>query len=520
MSTMARAGAGKVFDIVIVGDGAAAVALLDALDSMAAQSGRSASIALVGSAATLGHGQCYREDSPALLMNSPAADMSISSSDKQHFVKWLDACGFDRKGEFVPRYVFGRYLRAHAQALLAKQVLEVERFEGLALDIRRNGVGFEVTTSGATLSSRKVALATGVSAPDDHYGLAGSVGYFPAAFPINPVIDRIGPDQDVFIVGSSLSAIDVAIALHHSGFRGNMAFISRRGRLPWIKSKRAPVTLLHVDGPGLIARAGRHGIGMRDVLRAARQDFATIGFDWRLLFAPGSPDTSEGLVSKLRKAGESSPWLNMLNAMQSELDPVWPSLRTEQRQTFIQRFLPDLLHKLASVPAQNLERVSSMLQSGQLRNLHGLKGLTSVGGKFIAQFADGSTASADAVINATGPSPQASGPLFAAIVGRKLAVPEPAGGLVCCPRSGALTSGANETVEGLHVLGHPSCGTNPIINNVVSIVGKARSVAEQLFLAGSDRTAPEARSQELAEPACHALRAVAVHCAEYPSLKV
>ena len=277
-----------------------------------------------------------------------------------------------------------------------------------------------------------------------------------------------------------MSAIDVSLALQARGFSGPLSFLSRRGRLPSIKCVKEDVSLHHVKRDALLASAPSGKVRLRSVLRAARRDFLSGGFDWRSLFADAAAASTASLAKEIREGSQALGWLNRVNRMQSELDPVWPHLLASDRDTLISRFLPDLMHKLAGIPVQNAERLHALFASGQQHNLHGVRDVRALDGRFLATFADGATASADYVINATGTARHLSSVLVRSLLDRGLARKRDTGGLDSHPISGQLMDSGGQPVAGLYALGHLTCGVNPVINHVGAIVAKAAVLAELL----------------------------------------
>lgn len=493
---------GPEFDLLIVGNGAAAVALLGALDQQGRRSGARLRIGLMGPATALGRGSCYHEDSAALLLNSPAADMSVRPGAPDHFVEWLHGAGLAAAGRFVPRYLFGRYVRETAQALVAGSVHAITQVDDVADGIARAsgtapaGALFLVAGRTRTWRSRAVVLATGMAAPADQYALAGRPGYFAAPFPADAILRRVAPGGRVMILGSSLSAIDVAIVLAQGGVGGPVTLVSRQARLPAIKCVKVKPALPHTSAQVAAWRAQGatpDGIGMRAVLRCTRRDLRAIGFDWRTLFAPAMATSADSMAAQIAAAAAPVDWLNQVNAMQSALDPVWARVREHERARFIVRCMPDLLHKLAGIPAANAQRVHQLMQAGQLRNVAGVRSVRHDGAAFVATLADGATVTADYVVNATGPARRAEGALCQALLDGGLARRHAAGGLDCIAQSGALVGGHGAVVPHLYALGHLSCGVHPVINNMSAIVAKAGDLAP--LLAPQERGGPARRGR-------------------------
>jgi uncharacterized NAD(P)/FAD-binding protein YdhS len=73
----------------------------------------------------------------------------------------------------------------------------------------------------------------------------GNPNYFRCLWPIAKLNDVV-PDVDVFVMGSTLTAIDVAIALVEREHKGVITFISHSGRLPKVQGKQSMNERRHV----------------------------------------------------------------------------------------------------------------------------------------------------------------------------------------------------------------------------------------------------------------------------------
>ncbi|GAA2204097.1 hypothetical protein GCM10009850_001750 [Nonomuraea monospora] len=109
--------------IAIIGGGAAAVGLLDAL---AMGDAEGAEVVVFEPSAHLWRGRPYGPDLDSVLVNAPPAIMSIRGSDPGHYASWLGAERAvdhldERFGQaLVPRALYGQYLADTAEAALAR----------------------------------------------------------------------------------------------------------------------------------------------------------------------------------------------------------------------------------------------------------------------------------------------------------------------------------------------------------------------------------------------------------------
>ncbi|HEX7832989.1 MAG TPA: FAD/NAD(P)-binding protein [Thermoanaerobaculia bacterium] len=215
------------FDVAIIGAGASGT--LTAVQ--AARAGLN--VGLIDAGARAARGLAYGTPYGAHLLNVPAARMSAFPDDPDHFLRWLrgrlpDAHG----GTFAPRALYGDYL---ASLLIAA---EVTRVGGSAVGLTD---GWTVHLhDGRTVNARSVVLALGNLPPNDPLDLGGNT---PPEYIRDPWAPgaSLGLDHDapVLLIGTGLTALDIAIALRHDGHRGTIYALSRNGRLP---QPHAPVT--------------------------------------------------------------------------------------------------------------------------------------------------------------------------------------------------------------------------------------------------------------------------------------
>lgn len=219
-----------------------------------------------------GRGLAYATASRVHLLNVRAANMSALPDDPGHFEQWArQNCAADRSS-FVARADYGRYLDAlfEAAAAEAPHRIALERDEVLAISRDRDGFRLKLG-SGATAAARRVVLATGNLAARTPQRIdAAALGDRYAADPWRADLGAgHDPDAPVVLIGSGLTAIDVALRLVEAGQRAPIVAISRHGLLPRVHGAPEPVPPL-ADPPPPDVRA---------ILRHLRQAHREIG--WR-----------------------------------------------------------------------------------------------------------------------------------------------------------------------------------------------------------------------------------------------
>lgn len=252
------------FDVAIIGAGASGT--LTAVQ--AARAGLS--VGLIDAGARAARGLAYGTPYGAHLLNVPAGRMSAFPDDPEHFLRWLRGRLRDaHAGTFAPRASYGDYL---ASLLIAS---DVTRVGGSAVGLTE---GWTVHLhDGRMVSARSVVLALGNLPPNDPLHLEGEA---PPEYVRDPWAPgaALGLDHDepVLLIGTGLTALDIAIALRHDGHRGTIYALSRHGRLPQPHAPSSPLAW--------------NGVPFSSPLEALR--WARAQADWRAAIDSLRPHTS------------------------------------------------------------------------------------------------------------------------------------------------------------------------------------------------------------------------------------
>lgn len=194
---------------------------------------------LVERRSKIGRGVAFGTTRDSHLLNVPAGRMGAFPDDIEHFHKWLSENGrsFDSH-DFVPRVKYGEYLRdvfTRATTEVPANV-RLNLIDDEAVDMAVNGDSAEIMLgSGEILPSTHVILAFGNFKPPHpsvgDMSFISSDKYFQDPWS-SALYDSLDPEDSIFIVGTGLSMIDVALHLHNHGHRGKISAISTRGLLP------------------------------------------------------------------------------------------------------------------------------------------------------------------------------------------------------------------------------------------------------------------------------------------------
>jgi uncharacterized NAD(P)/FAD-binding protein YdhS len=208
-------------------------------------------VVMIERAGEFGRGLAYGTSDPRHLLNVRASNMSAFPDDPDHFIRWLALHGpADAKPQaFVPRHLFGTYLQTMLAATLATddgaERLRIVPDEATALIEEPNGLRLRLAM-GRVIDVDHVVLATGNLPPRDLPCLDTDVLASPAYVRdpwASDALSGIGARDDVLLIGTGLTAVDVFVGLSRRGHRGHVQALSRRGLRPRPHAETGPVAI-------------------------------------------------------------------------------------------------------------------------------------------------------------------------------------------------------------------------------------------------------------------------------------
>ncbi len=238
---------------------------------------RSQASVLIDRTGDFGLGVAYSTPFEGHLLNVRSNRMSAVDGRPGDFVEWLRTHAPDHADPegFAPRRLYGRYVQDRLAAVEAAHPGRIERRLGSAVAIEPDGVRM---ADGSRVAARAVVLATGNPAPRTASALPGVISD-PWAL---GALDRIGAEDDVLIVGTGLTMVDMLQALDAAGWRGRATALSRRGLLP-----RA-----HGDLPDAPAELSPEAVAGAPSRRLAAARALSNDFGWRRVMEGYRPITA------------------------------------------------------------------------------------------------------------------------------------------------------------------------------------------------------------------------------------
>ncbi|MEU3609218.1 FAD/NAD(P)-binding protein [Streptomyces sp. NPDC035033] len=490
------------FSIGVVGGGAAAVCLIDALSLTHSEPG---SLTVFEPSPHLWRGRAYQVDTETLKVNATPDDMSVRHGDLAHFERWLETrdkiigvrVGVDRwsGSRFAPRTVYGEYLEQTAYAALG--------------ELRRQGWRVDLVGEGVTSASRAAnrvllrtgngrarafdyaVLCVGGDSPKDVYGLSGTPGFVADPYPIVSKLADVGEQDHVAVIGSGLTAIDIILSLAAQGHQGRISLLSRRGVLPGVRQKAVPFELRHFTPHRMEALAvGRPELTLDEIADVMRAEFRDAGADLDAVVSEIIRVDLEDPVDRLRRQIQEvdSPHmgLRILQRAVPETGPdVWPRLREQDKVQLLRAHYRTIMSLCCPMPPGSAGVLLDLVDAGRLDIAAGLQNITPrPDGGFDILTAECAEFTADRVVNAVNASegriPASAAPLVTSLMRNRVASRHPHGGLHIARPTSQLTSNGRPDPR-LYGLGNIAAGSLFFTFGIPSLVDRSQDIVSTIL---------------------------------------
>jgi uncharacterized NAD(P)/FAD-binding protein YdhS len=290
-------------------------------------------VVLISPDASPGRGVAYGAAQPWHILNARAGSMSICPDDPMHLVRWARAHGHAIEGtDFLPRALYGDYLADQFAETLATSRGRLRHHVATATALHRDEAGYVVLTANGPVRAGQVILAVGNPEQQRLPGVsdAAYAGPHLVTNPWSPY-QQPAADEPVLLLGTGLTAVDVALNLIEAGHRGPIEALSRRGLLP-LAHPELPPSSAH---PDLILDGG---LGLRELLRRVRVAIAA-----------------------------GADWVAVIDTLRHQADRLWDDFGDDDRQRFLRhvvRFWDVHRHRMAPPIAA---RIAELREQGRLR---------------------------------------------------------------------------------------------------------------------------------------------------------
>ncbi len=290
-------------------------------------------VVLIDPRGLFGPGLAYSTPSPRFKLNVRAKAMGAFPQEPEGFLHWLQRNDPTVSGEsFISRQQYGLYLQELVSEAVQRepQRLILKTDEVVEVTQRPDGSSFTlVLASGEQLDAAAIVLAIG-NILRRGVGGVGTEGALRA--PFNPEsYQDLKELHELFILGSSLTAVDVIMESEGRGFRGHYSVVSRNGRFP----------LPHQDPASLPS--------------------ASLPPSWE------NPGTALVLLKTIREAsracGSSQP---VFDAMRPKIQQMWTNLSASARRAFLRHLRPFWEIHRHRIPNEHFQTIRGLQAAGRL----------------------------------------------------------------------------------------------------------------------------------------------------------
>lgn len=411
----------------------------------------------------LARGVAYAKHFTGQLLNVPVAGMSVDPETPLHFYNWLTANAvkyphleFDA-ASFVPRSIYGDYVEEQFKAItdsagerFSVVFDEAEKFE-------RSGSNITVSCKRKeTIQAKFMVLATGNLPPADILVKTASFLQSPRYIsnPWTPgVIRNLETHQNVLIIGSGLTAIDIVLALYDQKHVGNIGLLSRRGKLPLPHTPGKPYQF---SQPELLLSGN-----ITTIVRALRNE--------------------------LKKCGEGISWQHIMDSIRPYTQQAWMNMSLEQKKIFLSRFRGFWEIHRHRVPASSLNKINEMKSKGQLVHYTGNICDAAEGSSGVEVFYQHRnkmhSLKVDMVINCTGPESnfrKHNLPLLIDMMKKGCLVSDELNMGIGCNEEGKVLNDKGQPDELVYCMGHLRKGTLWETTAVRELREQAREIAQTI----------------------------------------
>ena len=398
---------------------------------------RGSRIALVERTGRFTAGVAYSTEYESHTLNVPAGRMSAFDDDPDDFLRFARSRDPEiTGGAFVPRRLYGAYLARLLDDAQRASGATLTRIAGEATSAgSEEGASVRVTFVGSPpIVAERLVLAIGNFPPAD-LPLEDRSFYSDAAYARDPWAEGAlvaDPDDEVLLIGTGLTMLDIALALREDGHRAVIHAVSRHGLLPQ-PHRVATAAPPHYPRPELDS--------------------------W--------PRTAVGLLRMLRHevrlaAGSGVDWREVHTSLRADTPALWMSLGREEKERFLRHARPYWeTHRHRSSPRTSAA-IEELLAAGHLRVKAGHVVGFERAGRVVAAYVRPrgtrhlTTISIGKVVNCTGPDTdlrRVDEPLVQHLLTQSLAVPDPLGLGLQTDDDGALIGAGSRASDRLFLVG-------------------------------------------------------------------
>lgn len=474
--------------IAVIGLGVSGSAVLLALSRLPKDTLTHYEMACFDETKYIGHGIPFQEDSDLALINSPIDDISFDYHDMSDFEKWLEHKKWKKMSPYVPRSIYGDYMKeslTNLQSQLSMKVIEqkVEAIEYLADEKQwlltvPDGQGKQIFD--------EVHFACGALPPIDPYELEGREGYIADPYPLDQMLTNMKSKERLAVIGTGLAAVDVLKWLiSHSN--ATIHVFSRSNYFPTVRSmhevavefrimtqERLEKRLLQMDKP----------FEMDEFQELFHAELKALGLgEWDQLLEGYLVAGFEGVEASIQHPERFYLLQKLASHVSDWFTDLWPLMPAKDRKVYKENYHKWIVNLRNPMPYDSARFLLDAVKSGRLTIINDVEELVKSSADFVMKGKDGQSISVNGVVNATGyqlnsDNQQKADPILKSLLYQELAQISSEGGLTIDPQSMRVISPKYGILPTLYA--HGSLVNGSVYQNNSTI--KIQKMAEKAIL--------------------------------------
>jgi len=253
---------------------------------------------------------------------------------------------------------------------------------------------FEIKTENKQYQVHYVILSTGHMPASNFSHLIGKPGYIHNPWDLERY-KCIHPQASVGIIGSRLTAIDVALSLKTRRHQGKIEMISRGGLLPAVKGMPCSYSPQFLNMFNL--KQGPSPVTLRLLLQLFWQEMNAAGQCTELYYKKSAIDWINREIHEVQSAPRA--WQAILSCFYQLISRVWSQLSLEDREQFLTHYFSLFASYNCAFPFESALSLRQMMVDGQIEVHAGFRGVQFEDSQFVFELEHNKTIKSSVVFN-------------------------------------------------------------------------------------------------------------------------
>ncbi|MEB2588740.1 MULTISPECIES: FAD/NAD(P)-binding protein [Bacillus cereus group] len=444
--------------------------------------------------AMIGPGVPYQEDYDVLLLNRHSQQMSVFNEEPDDFWQWYKKKHevYFSLDEFLPRRFFGQYLNEtfHKSLKIAKDknIYVDVKFDEVVNIQAINDDKFIVTSLKDRTEYDYVILCLGHTKLSDYYELKGNEKFIYDPYPLIKTLNNINDKEDIGILGSSLTSIDVSVVLKERGHQGKIHMLSRNGLLPAVRGNIQPYKLNFFTEETLneLLLKNNNEITLEQIINILSKECQYVGLNLNNMVYKRKHNLtpSQAIESDMKNLNEIGLWQSILMTANDVISEYWYYLNPNDKMVYLKKYERLFMSERNPMPILNAKKILEMLNENRLVVKKGIKDIKIINDQFQAYFKD-SEEKYGYIVNAVGSTKylhkSCRDQLLDHLIEFGTVKLNNYGGIEVDFKSGSIINANGKVNKQLKALGHITCGTYYFTSSVEMISKQAKLISNDIL---------------------------------------